>query len=135
MRKKIIIEGKARTLEANALLPRQYRKEFGRDLIVDMKKLLGKVQLTAEALKKARQDPDGLAADLLADPDALDGMDLSVVENLAWLMLRAGGEDVGDNVETWLASLQDFMTVYNIMPEIIELWITSQKTTAKPKKK
>ena len=135
MRKKIIIEGKARTLEANALLPRQYRNEFGRDLIVDVKKLLGKVQLTAEALKKARQDPDGLAADLLADPDALDGMDLSVVENLAWLMLRAGGEDVGDSVEDWLASLQDFMTVYNIMPEIIELWITSQKTTEKPKKK
>ena len=135
MRKKIIIEGKARTLEANALLPRQYRNEFGRDLIVDVKKLLGKVQLTAEALKKARQDPDGLAADLLADPDALDGMDLTVVENLAWLMLRAGGEDVGDNVETWLASLRDFMTVYNIMPEIIELWITSQKTTTKPKKK
>lgn len=135
MRKKIIIEGKARTLEANALLPRQYRNEFGRDLIVDVKKLLGKVQLTAEALKKARQDPDGLAADLLADPDALDGMDLSVIENLAWLMLRAGGEDVGDNVETWLASLQDFMTIYNIMPEIIELWITSQKTTAKHKKK
>ena len=135
MRKKIIIEGKARTLEANALLPRQYRNEFGRDLIVDVKKLLGKVQLTAEALKKARQDPDGLAADLLADPGALDGMDLSVIENLAWLMLRAGGEDVGDDVETWLASLQDFMTVYNIMPEIIELWITSQKTTTKPKKK
>lgn len=135
MRKKIVIEGEARTLDANALLPRQYRKEFGRDVIVDMKKLLGGIQLTADALKRARKDPDGLAAELLADPEALDELDVSVVENLAWLMLRAGGEDVGDSVEDWLASLQDFMTIYNIMPEIVDLWLSSQKTTARVKKK
>lgn len=135
MRKKITIEGKTRTLDANALLPRQYRKEFGRDVIVDMKKLLGGIQLTADALKRARKDPDGLAAELLADPDALDQLDVSVVENLAWLMLKAGGEDVGESVEDWLASLQDFMTIYNIMPEIVDLWLSSQKTTAKVKKK
>lgn len=135
MRKKITIEGKPCTMDANALLPRQYRKEFGRDLIVDMKKLLGGIQLTADALKKARKDPDGLAADLLADPEALGSMDLSVIENLAWLMLRAGGENVGDTVNDWLGGLQDFMTVYNIMPDVVELWTSAQKTTAKSKKK
>lgn len=135
MRKTINIEGTERTVDANALLPRQYRKEFGRDVIVDMKKLLGGIQLSAEALKRARKDPDGMAAELLADPNALGSMDLSVVENLAWLMLRAGGEDVGDTVEAWLGSLTDTMTVYNIMPDIVELWVSSQSTTSKAKKK
>ena len=76
-----------------------------------------------------------MAAELLADPNALDSMDLSVIENLAWLMLRAGGEDVGDTVEAWLGSLTDTMTIYNIMPDIVELWVSSQSTTSKAKKK
>lgn len=135
MRKTINIEGTERTVDANALLPRQYRKEFGRDVIVDMQKLLGGIKLSAEALKRARNDPDGMAAELLADPNALDSMDLSVIENLAWLMLRAGGEDVGDTVEAWLGSLTDTMTIYNIMPDIVELWVSSQSTTSKAKKK
>ena len=133
--KTIIIDGEERRMDANALLPRQYRKQFGRDLIVDMKKLLGGIQLTADALERSRTDPDGLAADLLADPDALDGIDLSVVENLAWLMLKAGGEDVGDSVEDWLVSLEDSMTIYHLMPDVIELWVNSQKTTSQTKKK
>lgn len=135
MRKTINIEGTERTVDANALLPRQYRKEFGRDVIVDMQKLLGGIKLSAEALKRARNDPDGMAAELLADPNALGSMDLSVIENLAWLMLRAGGEDVGDTVEAWLGSLTDTMTIYNIMPDIVELWVSSQSTTSKAKKK
>lgn len=135
MRKTINIEGTERTVDANALLPRQYRKEFGRDVIVDMQKLLGGIKLSAEALKRARKDPDGMAAELLADPNALGSMDLSVIENLAWLMLRAGGEEVGDTVEAWLGSLTDTMTIYNIMPDIVELWVSSQSTTSKAKKK
>lgn len=135
MSKTIELDGKKVKIEANALLPRMYRKEFGRDLIVDMKKMIEGVQLPAENLEKASKDPKGLAAVLMADPDALDKLDLTVVENVTWMMLRAAGEDVGESVEEWLTTIEDSMALYMAMPDVIEVWLASQKTTSKPKKK
>ena len=99
------------TIESNALLPRLYRKEFGRDLMMDMRKLSDRYQ---------------------ADPDNID---TEVLENVTWLMLKAGGNDVGSSVEEWLGGLDDILTVYLAMPEVVDLWVGSQKTTSKPKKK
>ena len=135
MKKTITLDGKSVQIEANALLPRLYRKEFGRDLMTDMRKLLDSVQISAEALKKARKDLDGVAAELMADPASMDNIDLSVMENITYLMLRSAGEDVGENVEEWLASLEDSMAIYTAMPDVIEVWTASQKTTSKSKKK
>lgn len=135
MKKTIKLDGKEARIEANALLPRLYRKEFGRDLITDMRKIIGGLQMTQEALKKAKEDPEGLAAELMADPDAMDRIDLSAMENLTWLMMRCAGEEVPDSVEEWLAGLEDSMAVYMAMPDVIEAWIASQKTTSKTKKK
>lgn len=135
MKKTITLDGKSVQIEANALLPRLYRKEFGRDLMTDMRKLLDSVRISAEALKKARKDPDGVAAELMADPASMDNIDLSVMENITYLMLRSAGEDVGESVEEWLASLEDSMAIYTAMPDVIEVWTASQKTTSKSKKK
>lgn len=135
MKKTITLDGKIVQIEANALLPRLYRKEFGRDLMTDMRKLLDSVRISAEALKKARKDPDGVAAELMADPASMDNIDLSVMENITYLMLRSAGEDVGERVEEWLASLEDSMAIYTAMPDVIEVWTASQKTTSKSKKK
>lgn len=135
MSKTIELDGKKVKIEANALLPRLYRKEFGRDLIVDMKKMIEGVQLSGESMKKAAKDPGGLAAALMADPDALDKLDLTVVENVTWMMLRAAGEDVGESVEEWLTTIEDSMALYMAMPDVIEVWLASQKTTSKAKKK
>lgn len=135
MKKTITLDGKSVQIEANALLPRLYRKEFGRDLMTDMRKLLDSVRISAEALKKARKDPDGVAAELMADPASMDDIDLSVMENITYLMLRSAGEDVGENVEEWLESLEDSMAIYTAMPDVIEVWTASQKTTSKSKKK
>lgn len=135
MKKTITMDGKSVQIEANALLPRLYRKEFGRDLMTDMRKLLDSVRISAEALKKARKDPDGVAAELMADPASMDNIDLSVMENITYLMLRSAGEDVGESVEEWLESLEDSMAIYTAMPDVIEVWTASQKTTSKSKKK
>ena len=135
MKKTITLDGKIVQIEANALLPRLYRKEFGRDLMTDMRKLLDSVRISAEALKKARKDPDGVAAELMADPASMDNIDLSVMENITYLMLRSAGEDVGESAEEWLESLEDSMAIYTAMPDVIEVWTASQKTTSKSKKK
>lgn len=111
MRKTINISGQDLEIESNALLPRQYRKEFGRDLMVDMRRLHDRYK---------------------ADKDDFDP---EIIENITWLMLRAAGNDVGGSVEEWLGGLDDILGVYLAMPEVIELWNSSQKTTSKHKKK
>ena len=111
MKKQITLDGKPRTIEANALLPRQYRKEFGRDIVVDMNKLCA-------AAKKGRYN-----------------IDFEILENVTWLMLRAAGEDVPDTVDAWLSSLDEMFAVYGVQADVIELWRISQNTTSKSKKK
>jgi len=111
MRKTINIAGQDLVIESNALLPRLYRKEFGRDLMIDMRKLSERYQ----------KDPDNI--------------DTEVLENVTWLMLRSAGNDVGESVEGWLAGLDDIMSVYMAMSEVVDLWLGSQKTTSRPKKK
>lgn len=111
MKKQIKLDGKDVTIASNALLPRQYRAVFGRDLIVDMRKL-------AEGYQK--------------DPDTVN---MEVLENVTWLMLKAGGEAVPDTVEAWLAGIDDSLTVYLAANDVLSLWLTTQQTTSKPKKK
>lgn len=111
MKKTIVLDGKERSLESNALLPRVYRKNFGRDLIVDMRKMA----------EQAKTDPDGI--------------NMETLENVTWLMLKAAGEDVGETPEEWLVSLDDSLAVYFVMNDVVELWLSSQKTTSTPKKK
>lgn len=110
MTKTVKIAGRDMQLCANALLPRKYRHAFGRDLITDM-----------QALVKAY--------------NAGGEQDYELFENLAWLMLKEGGEDVGATPEEWLATIDDSFEIYNIMPEVVSLWAQNQKTTARSKKK
>lgn len=111
MKKTINIGGKDFSMECNALLPRIYRKEFGRDVMTEMRKMS----------ERSQKDPEDI--------------DTEVLENITWLMLKAAGNDVGESVDEWLATLDDVMAVYMAMPEVIDLWVNSQKTTSKPKKK
>lgn len=115
MIKVVNIEGKPMKMASSAILVRQYRAHFGRDLIVDMTK--------ATSGKRSGEELS------LAD------VDLSVFENLAWLMLRNGGEAVGESPEEWLETLESPFTVYELIGDISDLWAANLKTTAVPKKK
>lgn len=116
-------DGRELRLAASALLPRQYRYHYNRDLILDIKRAL-------EASGKS-------LAEIQASPDAIsfDAIDMTVFENLAWLMLRAGGEPVGGSPEEWLAAEEDPLLIYTLLPAVIDLWAANTATTAKPKKK
>lgn len=110
-------ENIVRTLKVSALLPRLYRARFGRDLIGDMMKL-------EAAYKKAQKDEAGFSI-----------IDLTIFEDLCWLMMKHAGEDVGESPEEWLDQVSGIFSIYEVMPEIISLWNAGQKTTAKPAKK
>lgn len=111
MKRTVTFCGREMTLESNALLPRQYRHMFGRDLIVDMKQMVREHKEGAEVIN------------------------VEPLENITWLMFRAAGEDVGESVEDWLGSIDDSMAIYSIINDVVDLWMASQKTTALPKKK
>lgn len=112
MDKIIEIAGERMTLRANALLPRKYRHLFNRDLISDMRKVHDGYQKGGDA-----------------------DIDTEVFENLAWLMLKEGGEDVGATPEEWLGSLDDPFSLYHILPDVVDLWLGNLVQTATPKKK
>ena len=111
MRKTIALCGKQYEIESNALLPRNYRREFGRDMIRDM-------QILVDDYNKDHND-----------------VNMEILENVTWLMLKAAGNDVGSSCDEWLVTLDDVMAVYFVSGEVMDLWIRGQKTTSRPKKK
>lgn len=123
MQKEIQIGGRSYTMRASALTPRLYRREFGRDLFRDMSGLLAAYKRRASLAENAAEE-DITEADL----EILGN--LEIFENLAWIFLKDGGEDVGSSPDEWLNSLDGVFSVYEIMPAILELWGTTQTTTS-----
>ena len=122
MERQIEAGGQLLTMKASALLPRQYRYHFGRDLIIDMRKAF---EASGKSLDEIQADPSG----------SMDAIDMTVFENLAWLMLRNGGTEVGSSPEEWLDGVDDPMIFYTLLPEVVDLWMRNTATTARPKKK
>ena len=111
MKKQLTLEGRQVTAVSNALLPRLYRFHFGADILMELQKFHQAYQ---------------------TDPQTVD---FAPLENLTWLMLKEGGEDVGETPEDWLRTIDNPGSVYELAGEILQLWQQSQQTTVKPKKK
>lgn len=111
MRRKVTIDGKNYTIENNALLPRRYRHQFGRDLLVDMQKMV----------EAYHNSPETCSTEVL--------------ENVTWLMLKEAGEQVGENPEEWLAGIESPFAVYEAIGDVVDLWAQGKQTTSRPKKK
>lgn len=126
MEKKITIDGRERTVRASGLIPKLYRAKFGRDMVVDMMKL-------QKAYKKLAELPPAATDEERAS--VLMEVDFTVLENVAWLMLKHGGEDVGNTPEEWLDSLDGVFSIYEALPDILDLWGQNNKTTSVPRKK
>ena len=108
MEKVVKIDGKDIKMRASAATPVFYRREFGRDCITDLTPFMSGKEME----------------------------DYSVFENLAYIMAkRADPEGVPDDPVEWLEQFDSAMAIYNALPEIISLWISSQKTTSRAKKK
>lgn len=113
----VTIDGREMRMRANALIPRLYRRYFCRDMIVDMRQLM-------KAYQKAKDNED----------EQFSIVDLTIFENVTWLMLKQGGEDVGISPDAWLESIDGVFSVYAVMPVVADLWQENLSTTAKPKK-
>ena len=123
----ITVSGKEITLRASALIPRLYRFQFGRDMIADMRQL-------QKAWAKASALPKDATEEQIQDAQ-LSVMDLTIFENVAYMMVRHGGNDVPPTPEEWLDSLDGVFSIYEVLPTLLELWQGTNQTTSIPKKK
>lgn len=126
MEKILTIDGKKVGFRATALTPRLYRHKVGRDIIRDLNQLRKSynkaTKLSEDATEEERQDAQ------------LSILDLEIFENVAHIMARQYDPSIPDTPEEWLEDFKLF-SIYEILPQILELWGLNQKTTSNPKKK
>ena len=61
--------------------------------------------------------------------------DLSIFENVAFCMARLGDiENTPKDIVEWLEQFSTF-SIYEVLPEILELWNMNLETTSESKKK
>lgn len=117
MEKTITIDDKKVRFKATAMTPRMYRQQFQADLFVDIQRL-------NDAWQKARENKEPLPGDAL-----------TVFENIAYTMAKQADPDaVPDSADEWLEEF-DMFSVWQIFPEIIQLWGINKLNINESKKK
>ena len=124
MDKVIEIDGRKIKFRATARTPRLYRMLIMRDLIKDMNSLAKNYRKIAD---KKNDDPDAL--------DSLSIEDLTIFENAAYVMAKhANPEMLEKTPDEWLDSF-DMFSVWEILPQLLELWHMNNVQKSQPKKK
>ena len=100
---------------ASAAIPRMYRIKYGRDIIKDLNKLQG----SFESKEKEGED--------------IPIEDLGLFEDVAYIMAVHADPDIPPTVEEWLDQF-DMFSIYEVLPQILDLWKVNMLTTAKAKK-
>ena len=104
------------SLRSSAALPRMYRAKFKRDIFKDL------TQLTND-FEKAKKNNDDMPI-----------TSLELFENVAYLMHKAGDPTQPNNIDDWLDQFEAF-DIYQVLPEILELWNLNTDQMSKAKKK
>ena len=115
MIRKIEIDGQEVAFKASAAIPRIYRIRFGRDIYADLAKL-------EKAINKNEESASGL-----------DVFSLELFENIAYIMAKHADNSIPDTPEEWLDEFSTF-SIYQILPQIIELWGLNNQTLVQSKK-
>lgn len=112
MEKTIKIGTQEVTMRATANTPKRYRHEFNADLLLELNKLYKQTNKETGAIN--------------------DGTDLSVIENLAYIMAKQADPTIGTQ-DDWLDQFEP-LDIYEAMREIMSIWTASTQTTATSKK-
>ena len=126
MDKVLNISGREVGFRATALTPRIYRHKIGRDIIQDLNQLRKSYAKAVEG-QNAKTEEEQRDAQLSV-------LDLEIFENAAYVMAKQYDPDVPASLDDWLDGFETF-SIYEILPEILQLWSLNERTTAKPKKK
>lgn len=116
IKKEIEIDGKMVPFRASATVPRLYRAQFKRDIFKDLMKL-------DSGLKKNKKESSNLPIE-----------DLEMFENVAYIMAKHADPTQPNTPEEWLDQFDTF-SIYQVLPEILELWDSNIRTESESKKK
>ena len=139
MDKIITIDGKEVGFRASALTPRLYRHKIGRDIVRDLNRLKKSYDKAFKA-QNLKAPGENANAEEIAEYEAafqeaqLSVLDLEIFENVAFVMARQYDQTISNTPEEWLEGFAVF-SIYEILPDILELWQLNQMTTSTPKKK
>lgn len=111
----IDIDGKQVAFKASAAIPRIYRLKFQRDIYKDLR-----------VLEKSIGDEDENSSNL-------DLFSLEMFENIAFVMAKHADPSIPNTPEEWLDSFNTF-SIYQVLPQLIELWGLNVKTDVEAKK-
>jgi len=113
--KTIAIGGQQVKFRPSATVPRLYRIKFKRDIFKDLAKL-----------EKAYSKKAGSDEDMQID-------DLEIFENVAYIMAYHVDPTIPKTIDEWLDEFEMF-SIYQILPEILELWGSNLLTDIESKK-
>jgi len=113
--KRIEIDGQEVAFKASAAIPRIYRLKFQRDIYKDLQALEKSVEVSDE------------------ENSNLDLFSLEMFENIAFVMAKHADPKIADSPEVWLDEFNTF-SIYQILPQLIELWGLNIKTDVEAKK-
>ena len=113
--KEIDVGGKKVLFRSSAAIPRIYRLKFKRDIFKDLSKL------EKSYSKKETDDED------------FEIEDLEIFENVAYIMAYHADSTIPKSIDDWLDQFEMF-SIYQILPEILELWGDNLLTDIKSKK-
>lgn len=115
MIKQIEIDGKQVSFKASAAIPRIYRMKFQRDIYKDLKELEKSMGENSE------------------ENSNLDMFSLEMFENIAFVMAKHADASIPNTPEEWLDGFNTF-SIYQVLPQLIELWGLNVKTDVEAKK-
>ena len=113
--KVIEISGQQVKFRSSATVPRLYRIKFKRDIFKDLAKL-------EKAYSKKAKDGEDIEID-----------DLEIFENVAYIMAYHADPTIPKTIDEWLDQFEMF-SIYEVLPEILELWGTNLITDVESKK-
>ena len=115
IKREIEICGKKIPFRSSATIPRLYRAKFKRDIFKDLSKLENSYVGTQK---------DG--AEFQID-------DLEIFENVAYIMAYHADNSIPSTIEEWLDQF-DMFSIYEVLPQILELWGDNVATDIKVKR-
>ena len=115
IKREIEICGKNIPFRSSATIPRLYRAKFKRDIFKDLSKL--------EASYKGKQTKGS----------EFQIEDLEIFENVAYIMAYHADNSIPSTIEDWLDQF-DMFSIYEVLPQILELWGENMMTEVKAKK-
>lgn len=115
LEKTVKIGDKEVAFRSSAAIPRLYRIKFKRDIFRDLTKLEQSYKNKADNAKE------------------FEIADLEIFENVAYIMALHANPDIPKTIDEWLDQF-DMFSIYEILPEILELWGGNLFTNVKSRK-